>query len=900
MSDPAPVRPAADRNLLFGILALQMDFISRGALITAMNAWVIEKTKPLGHVLLDQQALHTDAHQLLEALVQKHLELHGNDPEKSLAALSSLGSVRKDLEQIADAGVQASLVHVSAPQLGAVVDPNATTEPSVGMSTSSGLRFRVLRPHDKGALGEVFVARDEELPREVALKQIQERHADNPESRARFVLEAEVTGGLEHPGIVPVYGLGKYADGRPFYAMRFIKGDNLKEAIKRFHEQEVPSRGRKSQEISSERNVQFRQLLRRFIDVCNAIAYAHSRGVLHRDLKPGNIMLGKYGETLVVDWGLAKVGIREDFESGKPVDEPTLRPQSSSGHAQTVMGTTIGTPAFMSPEQAVGQLDQLGPASDIYSLGATLYVLLTGRPPITGEDVGAVLARARRGDFLAPAQAKAGVPLALDAICRKAMALKPGDRYASAQDLAGDIEHWLADEPVSAFRDPLRERLARWARRHKTLVTSSVAAGVVILLALAAGLVLSHQAKERETVLRLVAENEERQALAARALAEQKEKEATEFANFLRDLFLTSDPVGLQISGFSGKKRPGPDTPARDLLQLGVDKIQGALANAPLARASVLDSLGNVYCSLALTEQAERLVIEASEIRKREHADELEMAASQQSLGLVRFYKGEFDEAEDLFRATLATRRNSLASDDLKIADTSIYLAGVLAAKSITDRLETRFDEIESLLETVLRIRTTRLGEDHRDVGVCYLYSGLIQLDRGKQLQGIASIQRGLESLHAPGLTTETIMDYAKSTLLWKTGKYEEALVIFKRVRDRAEDWLGRDHPFTLVARGAYAGELHRLGRDDEAMKDIREVLEAVKRTPFRYHPKVLDGLIPAADYEFSKQRYAEADSMYREALVIAQRAKNQTKVQELSRKIDETARRKAAGEARR
>src|SRR5207245_1335212 len=144
------------------------------------------------------------------------------------------------------------------------------------------------------------VAEDQELHREVALKEIKEDRAHDAVSRSRFVLEAEITGGLEHPGIVPVYGLGQYADGRPFYAMRFVKGDNLKAAIRRFHEAERPGRD------PSERSLALRQLLRRFVDVCNAVAYAHSRGVLHRDLKPANIMLGKYGETLVVDWGLAK------------------------------------------------------------------------------------------------------------------------------------------------------------------------------------------------------------------------------------------------------------------------------------------------------------------------------------------------------------------------------------------------------------------------------------------------------------------------------------------------------------------------------------------------------------------------------------------------------------------
>src|SRR5262249_24322910 len=143
-------------------------------------------------------------------------------------------------------------------------------------------RFVILRRHARGGLGEVFVAYDKELHREVALKEIRRDRADDDSSRARFVLEAEITGNLEHPGIVPVYGLGEFGDGRPFYAMRFVQGDNLKAAIERFHAADGPARD------PGERAMALRDLLRRFIDLCNTIAYAHSRGVLHRDIKPGN------------------------------------------------------------------------------------------------------------------------------------------------------------------------------------------------------------------------------------------------------------------------------------------------------------------------------------------------------------------------------------------------------------------------------------------------------------------------------------------------------------------------------------------------------------------------------------------------------------------------------------
>jgi serine/threonine protein kinase len=183
--------------------------------------------------------------------------------------------------------------------------------------------------------------------------------------------------------------LGTYGDGRPFYAMRFIRGSSLKEAIERFHSQStVPNAECRTANVESNQpfdtrsstfdiakrasfdSLEFRQLLRRFTDVCNAIAYAHSRGVLHRDLKPGNVMLGKFGETLVVDWGLAKaVGSHEHAAQASASDETPLIPHSGSGVAETVAGSAIGTPAYMSPEQAAGRIDQLGPATDVYSLG---------------------------------------------------------------------------------------------------------------------------------------------------------------------------------------------------------------------------------------------------------------------------------------------------------------------------------------------------------------------------------------------------------------------------------------------------------------------------------------------------------------------------------------------------
>ena len=347
---------------------------------------------------------------------------------------------------------------------------------NLGSSGAHGQRFRVLRPHARGGLGAVFVALDRELNREVALKQILDRHADDPESRSRFLVEAEVTGGLEHPGIVPVYGLGSYDDGRPFYAMRFIRGDSLKDAIAGFHDDLAlkSSPGRRSLEL--------RKLLRRFLDVCNAVDYAHSRGVLHRDLKPGNVIVGRHGETLVVDWGLAKaVG---HVEAEVQTEERPITPSSLGGTAQTEPGHALGTPAYMSPEQADGDRTRLGARSDVYSLGATLYSLLTGKAPFEGSDVAAVLRAVKEGPQTPPRQLDPAIDRALEAVCLKAMARNPEKRYASCRALADYDESCMADEPVTAYAEPASRRVGRWAEKpHRTLVTSS-AVGLTLALVL--------------------------------------------------------------------------------------------------------------------------------------------------------------------------------------------------------------------------------------------------------------------------------------------------------------------------------------------------------------------------------------------------------------------------------
>ncbi len=367
-------------------------------------------------------------------------------------------------------------------------------------NASASTQYDNLQFHAAGGLGEVFRATDESLRRDVALKFIQERHASNPEYLELFFLEAEITSRLDHPGVVPVYGVGQTADQRPFYAMRFIEGIPLREAIETYHKNGAPIRD-------------LHRLLNHLVAVCNTVAYAHNRGVVHCDLKPENIMLGKFGETLLVDWGLATTVERDD--RARASGEKTMRVKSGNPSGKS-SGGAAGTVGYMSPEQHPGFLRPIRPASDIYSLGATLYCILTNQAPLQGAEETLLLDKLRYGEFPAPSKVRAQVPRALEAICLKAMAPHPAERYATAQDMAADLEAWLADEPVSVFQESFAERMLRWSRRHRTWVVSGLLATLLVLLVAFGSALMLGRTAAREARARAEAERAGKAAESAR------------------------------------------------------------------------------------------------------------------------------------------------------------------------------------------------------------------------------------------------------------------------------------------------------------------------------------------------------------------------------------------------
>ncbi len=436
-----------DRNLLFAVIALQDDLIDQTQFADVCAGWAMRLDRPLADLLIDRKWI-TDADRSdVERKLKRKLKKNHGDVRATLGAAAPI-EAREVLQAIENPQVRHSL-HALPPARGHVLVETLVPPPP----QRDSLRYTLTRLHAEGGLGKIWIAHDTDLNRDVALKEIKPSTVPDPEAFHRFLKEAQITGQLEHPNIVPVYELARRkGDDQPFYTMRFLRGQTLRSAIAEFHRR----RGGKP----ADRLELQRQLLEPFVKICEAVAYAHSRWVIHRDLKPDNVVLGAYGEVVLLDWGLAKVVGQTDQAESDP-REPRI---SLSAEAQTEQThRQVGTPAYMAPEQAAVNNDLIGTRTDVYGLGAILFEILTGNLPVSGSSLRNVFDKIQAGHLPKAREIDPTVPRALEAVCSKAMALQPGNRYPRVEDLAEDVRRWIVDEPVSVHRDPLAVRVLRLA-----------------------------------------------------------------------------------------------------------------------------------------------------------------------------------------------------------------------------------------------------------------------------------------------------------------------------------------------------------------------------------------------------------------------------------------------------
>lgn len=422
-----------DHNLLFGVFAVQLRKLTPGQILEAAAAWATDQSKDLRERLVSSEALSSKDGALIERLVQEAIDAHDGDLQATLNTFGGDEAIYETFQGSigrTDSGAVTSTLSTGTAGTVAIENVPAVLE-SPGRYTREHL-------HAQGGMGRIKLVHDEYLRRDVALKELpvegSEERGNAQEGvtpistprEARFLQEARITGQLEHPSIVPVYELGHRADRTLYYTMKFVRGETLE------------------QRIRGESSLAGRLLLLpHFVDLCQAVAYAHDRGVIHRDLKPSNVMVGTFGETMLIDWGLAKARGLEDVHASELAH--TLRHISMGkveGIANTVYGQILGTPSYMPPEQAKGLLDQVDECSDVYSLGAILYQIITGKPPFSGKNAWEVIQKVKNDS---PAPIKSLVrraPRELIRICERAMHPDKSRRFQSAKELADRIQHF--------------------------------------------------------------------------------------------------------------------------------------------------------------------------------------------------------------------------------------------------------------------------------------------------------------------------------------------------------------------------------------------------------------------------------------------------------------------------
>jgi tRNA A-37 threonylcarbamoyl transferase component Bud32 len=670
-----------------------------------------------------------------------------------------------------------------------------------GVAVLPPLRYKPVEFHAKGALGEVLVAQDEELNRSVALKRIQVQYADDPASRRRFLREAEVTGRLEHPGVVPVYGLGQDNEGRPCYAMRFIQGEPLSDAIARFHAADKPGRD------ASERRLALRQLLTSFVTVCKTMAYAHSRRVVHRDLKPANIMLGQFGETLVVDWGLARPFARDD--KTQPPAEEVVQPAATGSGGETEVGQMVGTPAYCSPEQAAGQWDVVGPASDIFSLGAVLYNVLTNRTPYRGPGIMEIIAQASTGEIIPPRQRNKQVPQPLEAICLKAMARQPEARYDTALELAADVEHWLADEPVQAYREPLLVAAGRWSRKHRPLVAGLAAAAAVALVSLTFVLVV---VAGKNWELQLANQRE-----AARAESERLAKD--EAQRRLVQIEKGTDVLGAIFADLDPHAEEKEGKPLGEILGQRVERAAQQLEGESIADAVTVAKLqhilGRSLTALGLYPKAEAL-LEKSAATRAAQLGENDADTLQSKNELARAYHGagQLDRALPLYQGSLQAAETALGDDHSLTLTFRNNLADAY-------RDDGKLELAVPLLERTVKAQELKEGSDHPLTLTYRSNLALAYQDTGKVGLAIPLLESIVQAheVHFGDNHAETLESRNNLASAYQIGgKLDRAIALWERTLPAAEAKLGDNHPTTMTARNNLANAYRDAGQLNRAL----------------------------------------------------------------------------------
>ncbi|CAN5476941.1 hypothetical protein BH10PLA2_BH10PLA2_09570 [soil metagenome] len=705
----------SDRNFLFGVLALQRKAVTQDHFLEACSVWFAQPEGTLAQILLERGWISEQERNTVDSLVDNKLSAESSQPHVTHYEPAT-ELTRKSPVPTPEPGHASTILVIrkAETQSDAEVIPTLHTEH----------QYTRNRLHAEGGIGRIWLARDESLGRDVALKELLPGRVENKVIRSRFLNEARITSQLEHPGVVPIYEIGtEPGTNLPFYTMRFVHGRTLQQAITTYHRQ------RRDGQAGL---LQFNELLLAFFAVCNAVAYAHSRGVIHRDLKPPNIVMGDFGEVMVLDWGLAKL-VNQAEESTTEVVALSENPD----HTQA--GEVLGTPCYMAPEQASARRDLEDPRTDIYVLGAVLYELLSGKPPFASNKSSEVLNKVRSEPPLPPRQVAPHVPRELEAICLKAMARDRDNRYGTVKDLATDVQHYLADEPIAAYREPLLARTNRWMRRHKTLVAVVAALIMTGAVASSAGLILISRKNVEIAARQIDAERAREKEAEQRQQADANLKQAREAV----ETFLT------RVSDQQLRQVPMMEKARRELLEKAVTLYKGFLKQSTDDPAVRLDlamtqtRLGHLFSQLGDEQQALKAYEQATLLLEGLITDFPseprylhELASSKENA--ARSDKVAAASKRQICTEVLALRKK-LVAEHPEQNEFGRGLAETLALEARLQIVAGEFDQaIDNLNRahdqlTTLVARDEHSRENHKSLAECKRVLGGLLSDKGKK-----------------------------------------------------------------------------------------------------------------------------------------------------------------------
>jgi tetratricopeptide (TPR) repeat protein len=742
--------------------------------------------------------------------------------------------------------------------------------------------YRVLREIGRGGMGRVLGAFDLSLERDVALKILR------PGAPAdRFVRESKITARLPHPGIPPVHALGTLADGSPFLAMKLIAGHTLAVEMK------TADRPR---------------LLQAFTQVCQAVGFAHSRGVIHRDLKPTNVMVGAFGEVQVMDWGLAKdLAGREPPDEPRPAEalpEPNLgtnptrtidyRPSGDSTDDPTRAGQVMGTPTYMAPEQARGEATDC--RADVFALGGILCAILTGRPPFTGASSAEVIRRAATAD-LAEAHTRLDrceADAEVIALCRRCLSPNPADRPTDGRAVADEltayrngVQERLRAAEIAGAEAQERDRAERRTRRIQLIAAS------LLLLVLAGGIV--------GTSLGLVkAKRAQEQAEFAEGEEKKRADELQKVSGFQAKMLHQVDPTNAGVNLMADlrarhaaalAKNPLPDAERavrlaaferelalvnstdaavamldRTVLTPAVEAIGSQFADQLLVDASLRTTLGTVYQKLGRAREALALYQRAYDLRAASLGDDhLDTLASRFGIGQELGQLQQLAEAEGTIRAVLQAYERVLGEDHKETLDTKSVLAEQMDYQG-------KYDESEAITRDILERRRRLLGPDHTDTLGSMSNLGLFLMKRGKYADAVKMLRETVDARRRVGdpglagtLANLGVLLNRQKEFAAAEPYLREALAIRRRT-------LGEDHPVTVSDAANLAALIMDMDKLAEAEPLAREALAKSRRIFGEEHASTLRAMNVLGQVLFRLNRFTETEPLYREALTTGRR----------------------------